>query len=125
MAEQNRLKAAALQQVPGLAFERPIVFFDLETTGFNAREDRIVELACLKVHPNRQVGIPSAVARRAVLMQHALWQHITCGSQCQHPNQVHLRCSLAGTLAVTRQLSTREPTVHARRWTFLEGAQCV
>lgn len=56
MAERDNLKAA-LQQVPGLELERPIVFFDLETTGFNAREDRIVELACVRVHPNRQVGV--------------------------------------------------------------------
>jgi DNA polymerase III subunit epsilon len=35
-----------------LALERPLVVFDLETTGTNSRTDRIIEIACLKVHPD-------------------------------------------------------------------------
>lgn len=35
-----------------LKLERPIVFFDLETTGTNVSRDRIVEIALLKVHPD-------------------------------------------------------------------------
>ncbi|MDQ2978616.1 MAG: 3'-5' exonuclease [Acidobacteriota bacterium] len=35
-----------------LALDRPVVVFDTETTGTNARADRIVEIACLKVHPD-------------------------------------------------------------------------
>ena len=31
---------------------RPIVFFDLETTGVNIVKDRIVEISILKVFPN-------------------------------------------------------------------------
>ena len=35
-----------------LALSRPIVFFDLETTGVNVASDRIVEISILKVHPD-------------------------------------------------------------------------
>lgn len=35
-----------------LALKKPIVFFDLETTGLNLTQDRIIELSLLKVYPN-------------------------------------------------------------------------
>src|SRR6266699_3525420 len=35
-----------------LPLERALVVFDTETTGTNARSDRIVEIACVKVHPD-------------------------------------------------------------------------
>ncbi|TCI90319.1 3'-5' exonuclease [Tenacibaculum sp. M341] len=35
-----------------LKLEKPIVFFDLETTGINIATDRIVEISILKVFPN-------------------------------------------------------------------------
>ena len=35
-----------------LKLEKPIVFFDLETTGINIGTDKIVEIAILKVFPN-------------------------------------------------------------------------
>jgi len=35
-----------------LKLTRPICFFDLETTGTNVAQDRIVEISILKVHPN-------------------------------------------------------------------------
>ncbi|MEZ4856687.1 MAG: 3'-5' exonuclease [Gelidibacter sp.] len=35
-----------------LNLTKPICFFDLETTGINITNDRIVEIAILKVHPN-------------------------------------------------------------------------
>ena len=31
---------------------KPIVFFDLETTGINIGNDRIVEISMLKIFPN-------------------------------------------------------------------------
>ena len=35
-----------------LKLEKPIVFFDLETTGVQVAKDRIVEISILKVFPN-------------------------------------------------------------------------
>lgn len=35
-----------------LQLERPIVFFDIESTGLNRKTDRIVELAMVKIHPD-------------------------------------------------------------------------
>ena len=35
-----------------LNLKKPLIFFDLETTGLNIMTDRIVEIAYLKVHPN-------------------------------------------------------------------------
>lgn len=35
-----------------LNLKRPIIFFDLETTGTNINRDRIVELSLIKVHPD-------------------------------------------------------------------------
>ncbi len=35
-----------------LALKKPILFFDLETTGINIAKDRIVEISILKVFPN-------------------------------------------------------------------------
>ncbi len=35
-----------------IAEQRPIVFFDLETTGTNISTDRIVELSVIKIHPD-------------------------------------------------------------------------
>ena len=35
-----------------LSLDRPLVVFDTETTGTNPRLDRIVEIACVKVHPD-------------------------------------------------------------------------
>jgi DNA polymerase III subunit epsilon len=35
-----------------MPLERPLVVFDTETTGTNSRSDRIIEIACLKIHPD-------------------------------------------------------------------------
>ena len=35
-----------------LSLDRPLVVFDTETTGTNPRADRIVEIACVKIHPD-------------------------------------------------------------------------
>jgi len=38
--------------MPRLTLKRPIAFFDLETTGTDPREDRIVEISVLKISPD-------------------------------------------------------------------------
>ncbi|MDD7437705.1 MAG: 3'-5' exonuclease [Bacteroidales bacterium] len=38
--------------MPRLSLKRPIVFFDLETTGLDVAKDRIIEIALLKVYPD-------------------------------------------------------------------------
>ena len=36
-----------------LKLERPLVFFDLETTGVNVGKDKIVEISMVKLHPDQ------------------------------------------------------------------------
>ena len=38
-----------------LKLNRPVVFFDLETTGTNIASDRIVEISMVKLHPDGHV----------------------------------------------------------------------
>jgi len=40
-----------------LSLKKPIVFFDLETTGVDVSKDRIVEISILKLHPNGEKEI--------------------------------------------------------------------
>lgn len=46
-----------------LQLKRPIVFFDLETTGINITRDRIVEISIVKIHPGRE-NEPEVKTRR-------------------------------------------------------------
>jgi DNA polymerase-3 subunit epsilon len=50
--------------VSRLILERPLVFLDLETTGLDPRNDRIVEISAMKVFPPRPDGtVPEPVVR--------------------------------------------------------------
>ena len=42
-----------------LNLKNPLVFFDLETTGINISQDRIVEISFLKVFPNGDEEVKS------------------------------------------------------------------
>ena len=46
-----------------LNLTRPIIFFDLETTGTNVTRDRIVEFSYIKVYPD---GRPEEIGRAHV-----------------------------------------------------------
>ena len=35
-----------------LKLDRPLVVFDIESTGVNPRQDRIIELAAVKINPD-------------------------------------------------------------------------
>lgn len=48
-------KKTEFPALKGLEITRPIIFFDLETTGVDVAEDRIVEIALLKYHPDGRV----------------------------------------------------------------------
>lgn len=41
-----------MEEKIALKLERPIIFFDLETTGTNVTHDRIVEISYIKVYPD-------------------------------------------------------------------------
>ncbi len=34
--------------------ERPLLFFDLETTGLDTEKDRVIEIACIKMYPDKR-----------------------------------------------------------------------
>jgi DNA polymerase III epsilon subunit-like protein len=48
---QNVEDTYFLPEMP-IKLERPIAFIDLETTGKNVTEDKIVEIAIVKLYPN-------------------------------------------------------------------------
>ncbi len=35
-----------------LKLERPLIFFDLETTGIDVEQDRIIEIAYIRINPD-------------------------------------------------------------------------
>ena len=41
-----------MSPTPRLHLVRPLVAFDLETTGLSVTNDRVVEISCVKLHPN-------------------------------------------------------------------------
>ncbi|MEZ4415980.1 MAG: exonuclease domain-containing protein [Gemmatimonadota bacterium] len=45
------MSAHALHEALGAGLDRPVAFLDLETTGLSLKNDRIVELAVLIIHP--------------------------------------------------------------------------
>ena len=47
-----------------LNLEKPIVFFDLETTGTNTVQDRIEEISYIKVSPNGNEDRTAPPSRR-------------------------------------------------------------
>jgi len=40
-----------------LTLTRPLVFFDLETTGVDIQNDRIIEISLVKLHPDNSEDV--------------------------------------------------------------------
>ncbi len=69
-----------------IPLDRPLIVFDTEATGTNPRTDRIIEIACVKIHPNGQQeqwvkrlnpGLPIPPASSAI---HGIRDHDVAGS---------------------------------------------
>jgi DNA polymerase-3 subunit epsilon len=73
----SRIERAELN----LDLKHPIVFFDLETTGLNLRTERIIELALVKVLPDKQVSKLWLGQRPQRLSESQLLKSITSLSQ--------------------------------------------
>ena len=81
-----------------LKLERPIVFFDLETTGTNITRDRIVELSYIKVYPD---GREEEKSRRLNPEMHipeesTAVHHITDADVADAPTRAGLNFDITG-----------------------------
>lgn len=64
---------ASLQRAaPVLQLERPLVFFDLETTGLDTKTDQIVQLAFVKLHTDSTVSAADSSGRTEACPVHTL-----------------------------------------------------
>ena len=90
-----------------LKLEKPIVFFDLETTGVNIGSDRIVEIAILKVHPNGnkesytwlvnpEIEIPAEATAVHGITNEKVVTEPTFKELAEKVNQIIADCDLAG-----------------------------
>ena len=79
-----------------LRLERPVLFFDLETTGPNPREDRIVEIGLIQIRPDGQIkrwrslvnpGRP--IPKEATAKHHIDDQRMTECLTCGQPKESH------------------------------------
>src|SRR5689334_20418295 len=52
LAPMNQLKLTTTSPYAFLHLEKPLIFFDLETTGLDCQKDRIVELSAKKINPD-------------------------------------------------------------------------
>ena len=90
-----------------LKLNKPIVFFDLETTGINIAKDRIVEISILKVHPNGnkesktwlvnpEMEIPAEVVAIHGIDNEKVVTEPTFAELAKEINQLIEGCDLAG-----------------------------
>jgi DNA polymerase-3 subunit epsilon len=56
-----------------LKLKKPIVFFDLETTGVQVAKDRIVEISILKVFPNGNKESKTWLVNPTIPIPASLW----------------------------------------------------
>jgi len=62
------LCCVAITPAGRLQLKRPLVTFDIESTGLNVARDRILEIAAIKLLPNGTVGITAFCAVKAALL---------------------------------------------------------
>jgi len=90
-----------------LKLTKPIVFFDLETTGINIAKDRIVEISILKVHPNGnkesktwlvnpEIEIPAEVVAIHGISNEKVVTEPTFNELAQQVSDLIAGCDLAG-----------------------------
>ena len=90
-----------------LKLKKPIVFFDLETTGINIAKDRIVEISILKVYPNGnkesktwlvnpEMEIPAEVVAIHGITNEKVVTEPTFAELSKEINQLIDGCDLAG-----------------------------
>lgn len=90
-----------------LKLNKPIVFFDLETTGINIAKDRIVEISILKVYPNGnkesktwlvnpEIEIPPEVVAIHGITNEKVVTEPTFSELANEINQLIDGCDLAG-----------------------------
>lgn len=90
-----------------LKLTKPLVFFDLETTGINIAKDRIVEIAILKVHPDGQkesyvqrvnpiIHIPKEVSEIHGITNEMVLNEPTFKEIAPKVNELLKGCDLAG-----------------------------
>lgn len=90
-----------------LNLERPLIFFDLETTGTNITSDRIVELSYIKIHPdgreereslriNPGIKIPAESTAVHHISDEDVKDAPHFSEKADHLNSVFENCDLAG-----------------------------
>lgn len=90
-----------------LKLTKPIVFFDLETTGINIAKDRIVEISILKVYPNGnkesktwlvnpEMEIPAEVVAIHGISNEKVVTEPTFNELAQQVSELIAGCDLAG-----------------------------
>jgi DNA polymerase III epsilon subunit-like protein len=62
------LCCVAITPAGRLQLKRPLVTFDIESTGLNVARDRILEIAAIKLLPDGTVGIAAFCAVKAALL---------------------------------------------------------
>lgn len=90
-----------------LNLTRPIIFFDLETTGTNVTTDRIVELSYVKVYPdgkeerktrrlNPEMPIPAEATAVHHITNEDVKDELTFRSIAKNLNEIFEGCDIAG-----------------------------
>lgn len=96
-----------------LSLKRPIVFFDLETTGTDHAKDRIVELALIKIHPDgkresyvRRLNPGMPIPKSSSDIHGILDEHVKDSPQFKHIAHELYDWSITATWAATTRANS-------------------